>query len=427
MKTDNLANEQIYTQERTAQYVWQRAKDVGVSRRRFMQWTAAGTGAMLLFQFPGSGSIRPAVAAHVGPVVKPVPPELFFNYGTNFEMRFEVMADKGYLVPIENFFIRNHTRTPHIDPSTYRLRIHGSGVRRDIELSYDDILRMPMVTEKKYVECAGNGRRLFNLKGGCGQRPGSQWYLGGIGVAEWTGVRLAEVLERAHLKRTAVDVMPAGLDPEFGADGHVRKPHSIEKALHDTLLVVGMNGQTLPADHGFPARILTPGWAGINSIKWVGDIEVADVPLFSAWNTKFYVLENDDSVGCGPGFYPCPPPAVTEQTVKSAFEIAWPTDGVSAEIPADRPVTGRAWSPAAKIKRVEVSVDGGAYHEAELTKPNIPQAWVRLGIDLDLPLGPHVLRCRATDDKGYTQPDSVPCNRQGYLYNAVVTHSVMVV
>ena len=427
MQNDDLKDERVYDQERGEQYLWRHARAMGISRRRFMQWTAVGAGAVVLSGLPGAGVARRALASHAGPVVKPVPPDLFYNYGSNFEMRFEVMADQGYLVPIENFFVRNHTRTPHIDPSTYRLKIFGSGVRREIELNYDEILRMPMVTETKYVECAGNGRRFFGLEGGCGQRPGSQWYLGAVGVAEWTGVRLGEVLERAQLKRTAVDVMPAGLDPEFGADGHVRKPQPIPKALDDTLLVVGMNGRTLPEDHGFPVRILTPGWVGINSIKWVGEIEVSDTPLFSAWNTKFYVLENGDTVGCGPGFYPCPPPVVTEQNVKSAFEIAWPTGGVPAEIHAGRPITGRAWSPAAKIETVEVSADGGAYRTADLKKPNIPKAWVRWSIDLDLPPGPHVLRCRATDDKGNTQPDGVPCNRQGYLYNAVVNHPVTVV
>ncbi len=300
-----------------------------------------------------------------------------------------------------------------------------------MELTYDDILKMPMVSETKYIECAGNGRRFFNTEGGCGPRPGSQWYLGGIGVAEWTGVPLGEVLERAGLKKSAVDVMPAGLDPEFGTDGHVRKPHSIPKALdEDTLLVIAMNGQALPQDHGFPVRILVPGWAGINNIKWVGSIEVSETPLFSAWNTKFYVLQNDDTSVypvCNPGFYPCPPPVVTEQSIKSAFEIAWPVNGIPAQIPAGQPITGRAWSPFGKIEKVEVSVDGGWFVPAILSRPNIPKAWVRWRIEPDLLLGTHIMRCRATDEKGNTQPDHVPCNRQGYLYNAVVSHPVTII
>lgn len=428
MSTGDMKNETVYTQERLDQFFHARAKEVGMSRRRFFQLLGAGSGAVALSGLPLPGLMRPAQAAHVTSAVKPVPPELFYALGTNYEMRWEVMANKGYLVPIENFFIRSHTSTPHIDVSTYRLKIFGSGVRREIELSYDDIMSMAMESETKYIECAGNARKLFGVQGGCSPPAGTQWLLGAVGVAEWTGVPLRDILERAGVKRTAVDVMAAGLDAEVGTSGHVRKPMSLEKAFEeDTLVVVAMNGQTLPEDHGFPVRLLVPGWGGINSIKWVGSIEVSETPLYSLWNTTTYVLENGPGPGCTPGFYPCPPPVVEEQTIKSAFELAWPTNGVPATIPAGRAITGRAWSPHHKIEKVEVSVDGGPYQEAKLSKPNIPQAWARFRIELRLTPGTHTLRSRATDKRGNVQPDTVPCNRQGYLYNAVVRHDITVV
>lgn len=427
MSTNDMKNESVYAQERLDQYFNQRAKDLGMSRRRFFQLLGAGTGAAAL-GLPGAGTIRQAQASHAGATVKPVPPELFYALGSNYEMRWEVMANKGYLVPIENFFVRNHTSTPHIDASTYRLRIFGTGVRREIELSYDDIMSMSMESETKYIECAGNGRKLFGLQGGCNPPAGTQWLLGGVGVAEWTGVPLSEILERAGVKKSAVDVMGSGLDAPIGASGHVRKPMSLQKALEeDTLLVVAMNGQTLPEDHGFPVRLLVPGWGGINSIKWVGSIEVSETPLYSLWNTTTYVLENGTTAGCNPGFYPCPPPVVTEQTLKSAFELAWPANGIPPSVPAGRAITGRAWSPHSRIKKVEVSVDGGPFQTATLSKPNHAQAWARFRINLPLTPGPHTLRARATDEKGNVQPDTVPCNRQGYLYNAIVAHEITVV
>lgn len=428
MSTDDMKNESVYAQQRLDQFFNERAKELGMSRRRFFQLLGAGTGAAALAGLPMPGIVKNAHASHTGSTVKPVPADLFYALGSNYEMRWEVMANKGYLVPIENFFVRNHTVTPHIDLSTYRLKIFGTGVERQIELSYDDIMRMAMESETKYIECAGNGRKLFGLQGGCSPPAGTQWLLGAIGVAEWTGVPLRDILERAGVKKTAVDVMASGLDPEVGSSGHVRKPISVEKAFEeDTLVVVAMNGQTLPEDHGFPIRLLVPGWGGINSTKWVGSIEVSETPLYSLWNTTTYVLENGPAAGCSPGYYPCPPPVVREQTMKSAFELAWPKDGVPATIPAGHAITGRAWSPHHKIEKVEVSVDGGPYLEATLGKQNIPQAWARFRIELAMSPGTHTLRCRATDKKGHVQPDAPICNRQGYLYNAVVRHDITVV
>ena len=113
-----------------------------------------------------------------------------------------------------------------------------------------------------------------------------------MGVARWRGVPLSEVLERAGLRRGAVDVMPQGLDDPVvsgGVDqGRVRRPLPVRKALDDVLLAYEMNGRDLPPDHGFPARVVVPGWVGIASIKWVGDIEVSDRPLSSPWNTTSY-------------------------------------------------------------------------------------------------------------------------------------------
>jgi DMSO/TMAO reductase YedYZ molybdopterin-dependent catalytic subunit len=236
-------------------------------------------------------------------------------------------------------------------------------------------------------------------------------------------VPLADVLDRAGLSRKrAVDVMPAGLDRTVslgGVDvGHVRRPLSLEKALDDALLAYEMNGRPLLPDHGFPVRLVVPGWVGVASIKWVGQIEVADRPLSSPWSTVQYRLT-------GPT-YPADEPPLTTQVVKSAFELA-----AGATVPAGirQILTGRSWSGLGAIRRVEVSADGGAtWRRARLHKPNLPAAWVRWEIPWTPPApGAYELRARATDAAGRTQPDSVPFNDGGYVFSAVVRHPVVAV
>ncbi|WP_242056178.1 molybdopterin-dependent oxidoreductase [Nostoc flagelliforme] len=160
------------------------------------------------------------------------------------------------------FFVRNNNPTPNIDLATWQLRIEGSGVKRPRTFTYDEILSMPSVSVIRAIECAGNGRNFFQ-KSHSEKIEGTPWNLGGIGVAEWTGVLLGDVLKRAGLKPTARDVMPISLDEK-----KIQRPFSIEKALEeDTLLVYAMNGDILPIDHGFPIRVLVPGWVGIAHTK----------------------------------------------------------------------------------------------------------------------------------------------------------------
>jgi len=408
---DHLVDEHIYEQARADELIWRRARDLGVSRRRFLGMLA-GAGALALGVGLPPRLARAAPATDL--VVKPTPPEFFYDYGSNKEMRWEVMSTRGYIVPTEFFFVRDHSRTARLDASTWRLRVEGSGVDRPQEFSYDQILAMPAVSVIRFVECAGNGRSFFEALYGK-RAQGTQWKLGGIGVAEWTGVPLHVVLDRCGVRRTARDVMPEGLD-----ELRVRRPMPIGKAMaDDTLLVYAMNGDTLPQDHGFPVRVLVPGWVGVANVKWVGRIEVSEQPLYTAWNTESYVL-------IGPDYTPAPPakgPVLTSQTVKSAFELPW--DGEVQAGP--RLLRGRSWSGQGAITKVEVSVDRGiSWQPARLREPNIAQAWVRWDLDWSPQPGSYNLRARATDDKGRSQPASVPFNEQGYLFGAVVGHPVTI-
>jgi DMSO/TMAO reductase YedYZ molybdopterin-dependent catalytic subunit len=362
----------------------------------------------------------PATAAAGAPaILKPLPPEWFFDYGTNAETRWEALGDVGYRVSNARFFVRNHTATPTIDPATWSLRVFGSGLRgdREVEFSLRDLLRLPARRTTAFIECAGNGRSFFGSQQGT-PATGTPWKLGAIGVAEWKGVPLAEVLERAGIRRGAVDVMPQGLDATVvtgGVDyGHVRRPLPVEKAFDDALLAYEMNGEALPPDHGFPVRLVVPGWVGIASVKWVGSIEVSDTPLFSPWNTKWYRLTGPD--------YPADSPPLAEQPVKSAFELPW-----DAQLPAGRRqvLTGRSWSGRAPLRSVDVSTDGGAnWRPARLHGPRVPNAWVRWELPWRPPApGSYELLARASDREG-AQPATVPFNDGGYQFWAVVRHPV---
>jgi sulfane dehydrogenase subunit SoxC len=416
MRFDEV-DEASYEQARAEERLWRAARQAGMSRRHFLYRTGMATlaGTALGACTGRKPPAAPPETEMQNPFVKAVDQDKFIRLDTNAEMRWDQMARRGYVVGNDLFFIRNHTSTPRIDPASWKLVVSGSGVVRTLELTYDELIALPAVTSvTRFVECAGNGRTFFAEAQGL-QAKGSQWRLGAIGVAEWTGVPLGEVLQRAGLKPTARDVMPAGLDQL-----KVRRPIPIAKALQDdTLLVFAMNGEPLPADHGFPIRALVPGWVGIASIKWVGRIEVSEEPLFSDWNTGSYVL-------VGPTYQPegrHKGPVLTTQVVKSAIELAWPASLEAGQ----HTIRGRSWSGQGQIVKVEYRVDGGAWQQAQLHEPILRMAWARWSFPWNAPPGEHAIRVRATDDRGNTQPDSVPFNEMGYLYGAVVAHPVKVV
>jgi hypothetical protein len=259
--------------------------------------------------------------------------------------------------------------------------------------------------------CAGNFRNQFGEAYGR-TFEGTPWGRGAAGTAEWTGVRLRDLLAPAGVTAGAREVMPEGLDETRG-----RRPMPLSKALaDDTVLALAMNGDVLPADHGYPARVVASGWLGAASIKWVGRIEVSKEPLHVPWNTDDYVL-------IGPG-HPAREPAlgtpITEMPVESMVELPWP-----ATLPFGRRVIrGRAYAGEHRVEKVDCRVDDGPWQEATLLSPNVPAVWVRWQFTWDAEPGDHLLWVRATDDRGRTQPDNVPWNDLGYLYNAVVAHPV---
>ncbi|MGW8742165.1 sulfite oxidase [Streptomyces sp. NPDC055794] len=415
MRTDESA----YDRRRLRQWLAGEARADGVSRRSMLRLlAAAGTAGAV----PVALGTPARAAATVPGIVKPLPEELFTVRGTNAETRFAALAGTGYHTPNDRFFVRNHTSTPVLSAADWALTVHGDGLTRDrtVDFSLADLRKLPSVTHTAFVECAGNGRSLFT--GQQGQTvSGTSWTLGAIGVARWRGVRLADVLRRAGLSRRAVDVMPRGLDADYvtadGADlGRVRRPLPLSKALDDVLLAYEMNGEPLPPDHGHPVRVLVPSWIGIASIKWVGDIEVSAEPLYSPWNTDFYRLFGDAYPDGGTA-------PLTGQTVKSAWEL---DAGAKLAAGATHRLTGRSWSGAGGVVRVDVSTDGGGtWHRARLHDAPRRDGWVRWSTRWrPVTPGPYTLLARATDSAGRTQPDATVHNTQGYLFDAVVRHPV---
>jgi DMSO/TMAO reductase YedYZ molybdopterin-dependent catalytic subunit len=320
----------------------------------------------------------------------------------------------GYLVPNDRFYIRSHAPTPPVDAADWGLRIDGDGVRRPVAYSYDELWnRFPLVSVIRTIECAGNRRVLLGDEFGIAFK-GTPWGRGAIGTAEWTGVRLRDLLEPAGLTPGAREVMPESLDQI-----RARRPLPLAKAsADDTLVALAMNGEILPADHGFPARMVVSGWLGAASIKWLTRIQVSQERLYAPWNTVDYVL-------IGPGYPsdgPARGPAITTLPISVLTELPWP----ARLRPEPQMIRGRAFAGEDAIAAVEYRIDDAPWRPADLGSPEIPGAWVRWQFAWNPEPGDHVLRVRATDARGNTQPDASEWNELGYLQTSVLSHPVHV-
>ncbi|WP_177325892.1 sulfite oxidase [Nannocystis exedens] len=377
------------------------------SRRRFLALAGGGGITAALACAPGAGRARG------GPeLVKALSPELFIRHGAhNAETRLESLPVGRLVTPIDRFYVRNHGPTPRLSPADWRLEIHGDAVERPVSLTYEELVALPTMTITRYLECAGNGRAYFPDLLGL-PVDGDPWRDGAYGVAEWTGVPLSSLLALAGLRDSAAWVMPVGLD----AEGYARPMPLAKAMMADTILAHRMNGEALPMDHGFPARVVVPGWIGAASVKWVGALEVTAQQPAVAANTEDYVMLGAD--------YPGPPPVLTALVIKSAVCLPWP-----AVLPAGRrTIHGLAWSPFGKIARVDVSLDGGRTYPraARLVGDNLPVAGTWWELDVEAPPGDLTVTPRAVDEHGHTQPPLVQQrpNDKGYLFAAPVPHPI---
>lgn len=318
----------------------------------------------------------------------------------------------GVVMPSARFYVRNHFQIPSLDADTFRLSVSGC-VERPLSLSMRDLHSMRSQSLVVTLECAGNGRTLFPEK-----IEGEQWRLGAVSTAEWTGVPLVEVLDRAGLR--------AGRDVVFrGADGGTLEglsgPIRFERGLQvdqardaDVLLAYAMNGEPLPVQHGYPLRLIVPSWYAVASVKWLTEIEVLDHPFAGHYQTDKYCYE----------WGPDSREPVTLQQVRALVTEPAPDQ----ELPCgETAVRGVAWSGAAPIARVEVSVDGGIWQEARLVSDRKRHSWQWWELITRFEKhGTVTLRARATDLAGRVQPEHAPWNRLGYGNNAIQELSIRI-
>jgi DMSO/TMAO reductase YedYZ molybdopterin-dependent catalytic subunit len=337
----------------------------------------------------------------------------------NLEMPFETLD--GFITPTKSFYVRTHFPIPKIDKNKWRLRIEGE-VERPFEINYDELIKLESEKIPVTLECAGNNRNFLEPK-----VKGVQWGLGAVGNAEWTGVPLSIVLDRAGVKPHVREVILEGADhgkPEDakGPAGEVKFARSIplEKARKNVLLAYKMNDVDLPADHGFPVRAIVPGWYAVASIKWLQRIIVTDKPFNGYYQTLDYAFwkRRGDNAELVP---------LSEMQIKA--EIARPGEGETVPANSNVRVHGTAWTGDGEIKKVEISSDDGAtWNEAKLLGESKPNAWRLWEFSWRTPNRPGeaTLITRATDSKGRTQPMECDPDRGTYMINHLLPIEVEV-
>ena len=307
------------------------------------------------------------------------------------------------VTPVGLHYLLVHFDIPAIDPAEWRLEVVGN-VERRLSLDIDGLRSRSRRTMPVTLECAGNGRaRLF-------PRPVSQpWLNEAVGTAVWTGVPLADVLEEAGVRPDTVEIVFTGADHgvEKGYEhDYARSLPPAEARRPEVLLAYEMNGRPLEPQHGFPVRLLVPGWYGMAHVKWLVRIEAVTKP-FEGYQQKvayWYKSGPDD-----------PGTPVTRIRPRALLIPPGFPDFLTRRRTLDRgrvTIRGRAWSGTAPVSNVELGMDG-EWMPASLGPAPGPFAWRAWTCDWEAAPGTHVLRCRAADEAGNVQPVEQPWNYQG--------------
>ena len=323
------------------------------------------------------------------------------------------------VTPVGLHYLLTHYDIPKVDPATWRLEVGGL-VERPLSLSLDDLCSRPAVEVVATMECAGNGR--VHIEPHVFSQP---WLLEAVGNARWKGVALMSLLEEAGVRDGAIEVLFEGLDRGFEGEEeqvYARSLPLAEALGDDVLLAYDVNGIPLPPQHGYPLRLLVPGWYGMTSVKWLSRISLIDT-LFDGYQMRhsYRLRQEEDDAGEPLSRMQVRalmvPPGIPEFPSRARLVLA-----------GDCVLEGRAWSGEAEIASVEVSTDGGeSWTDAELA-PRSDGRWSWRGWRFvwDAEPGEHELCCRACDEAGNHQPLQAPWNLGGYANNAIQRIAVTV-
>jgi DMSO/TMAO reductase YedYZ molybdopterin-dependent catalytic subunit len=312
----------------------------------------------------------------------------------NAETRLDLQ--EGVITPTGRHYVRSHFSFP-APPAVLKI---GGAVRASRAIQIEALRGLPPHLETVTLECAGNGRAFLDPPA-----PGEQWTLGAVSTATWTGVTLRTLLEPSGLSDRAIEILFRGADSGepagLGRRLTFERSLPIERALADDVFIAfAMNGEPLPQEHGWPARLIVPSWYGIASVKWLAEIVALEQPFRGFYQAERYVIEGRP---------------VT--VIKPRAVVTAPL----APLRAGEPVTvrGYAWSGQGPIERVDVSTDGGStWNAAALGPAASPVAWREWTLRWTPGAGAHALVARATDGSGDTQPTAQRWNALGYENNA---------
>jgi DMSO/TMAO reductase YedYZ molybdopterin-dependent catalytic subunit len=335
-------------------------------------------------------------------------------------VEFAFGALESFTTPNSSFYVRSHFQVPAIDLAAYRLTIEGD-VENRCELSFEELRSIAPATRHATLECAGNGR-VFLVP----QVNGAQWEQGAVSTARWTGVPLADVLARAGVKSSAVEIIFEGADHGHAKEppvppGEIHYAHSIPLAkVTEVLLAYEMNDLPLPPSHGFPLRVVVPGWYGMASVKWVTRIIVSSEKFRGYFRTVDYAYWTEQAG------HPVHVP-IEEMSVKS--QIARPAKNEVVSRDSDYLITGAAWTGESEIAKVEVSTDGGqTYVPAKLLGEAVLHAWRLWELSWRTPSEPgfRSIIAKATDARGRTQPIERNPNHGTYIINHLVPTEIAI-
>jgi DMSO/TMAO reductase YedYZ molybdopterin-dependent catalytic subunit len=317
------------------------------------------------------------------------------------------------VTPSHRMFVRNNLLTPAIDIQSHRLTVKGL-VDKELSFSVFDLAKaFKTVSKQGIIECAGSGRSAFQPRAS-----GTPWLdTGGMGCPVWGGVRLADVLREAGVRPGAVHVAGQGGDPGMVATAApVIRSIPLSKAMEEnTLIAWAMNDRPLPFVHGYPLRLVVPGWVGSASTKWLHTLTVLDAPFNGTYMTSSYVVPRHP---IEPGTK-MPPETVSAEAWPVKSIITSPAPNARAKMGQPLTVRGRAWVGEGAIDRVEISTDEGkSWRNADLARRGDKYAWRAFTYEHS-PERPGYLTvlARAWDDAGNAQPAVSTWNPLGYFWN----------